>query len=74
MDIDKKRVVYKEIGDLMAKIQTLMDEMRLVTEAPHQTNPIVSQVLRLSSSSMGIITAKKAGLDEHYVSSLLTDG
>ena len=74
MDNDEKRVVYKEIGDLMAKIQTLTDEMRSVTEAPRQTNPIVNQVLRHASSSFCIITARKTGSEEDYVSSLLTDG
>ena len=74
MDVDEKRVIYKEMNDLMSKIQTLMDEMRSMTEAPHQVNPIVSQVLCRASSSMGIITTKKAGSDEDNVSSLLTDG
>ena len=73
MDNAEKRVVYKEIGNLMAKIQTLTDEMRSVTEAPRQTNPIVNQVLR-HASTMGIITARKTGSEEDYVSSLLTDG
>jgi hypothetical protein len=58
----------------MAKIQTLTDEMRSVTEAPRQMNPIVNQVLSHASSSTGIITARKTGLEEDYVSSLLTDG
>ncbi len=74
MDVDEKRVIYKEMNDLMSKIQTLMNEMRLVTEAPRQANPIVSQVLCHASSLMGIITTKKAGSYEGYVSSLLTDG
>ena len=74
MDNDEKRVVYKEIGDLMMKIQTLTDEMRSVTEAPRQMNPIVDQVLCHASSSMGIITARRMGSEEDYVSSLLTDG
>ena len=58
----------------MSKIQKLTDEMRSVTEAPWQANSIVSQVLHHASSSMGIVTTKKAGSDEGYVFSLLTDG
>ena len=74
MDNEEKRVVYKEIGELMTKIQTLTDEMRSVTEAPREMNPIVNQVLRHASSSMGIINARRTGSEEDYVSSLLTDG
>jgi hypothetical protein len=74
MDVDEKRVIYKEMNDLMTKIQTLTDEMRSVTEAPRVANPIVSQVLRHASSSMGIVTTKTSLSDEDYVSSLLTDG
>ena len=74
MDNDEKRVVYKEIGNLMTKIETLTNEMRSVTEAPRQMNAIVDQVLRHASSSMGIITARRTGSEEDYVSSLLTDG
>ena len=74
MDVDEKRVIYKEMNDLMTKIRTLTDEMRSVTEAPRVANPIVSQVLRHASSSMGIVTTKTSLSDEDYVSSLLTDG
>ena len=63
MEINENRVV---ISKLMAKIQTLTEEMRSVTDVP---NPIVDQVLHHASTLMGI-TARNVS----DVSSLLTDG
>jgi hypothetical protein len=71
MDMDKKRVMFKEINDLMVKIQTLTEEMRSVTDAPRKTNLIVDRVLRHALTSMGITTKDD---EKDYVSSLLTHG
>ena len=60
-------------SELMAKIETLMDEMRAVTDAPHQTNPIIDQVLRYVLKLMGATTRRNGSDDKEYVSSLLTD-
>jgi hypothetical protein len=45
MDIDKKRVVYKKITELMLKIEALTEEMRNITDAPRKTNTIIGHVL-----------------------------
>ena len=66
--------MFKEISDLMEKITSLTEEMRAVTDAPRQVNPIVDQVLRHASTSMGITTRRNASDDEEFVSSILTDG
>jgi hypothetical protein len=74
MNIDEKRIVFKEISDLMEKITSLTEEMRAVTDAPRQVNPIVDQVLRHASTSMGITARMNASDEEEFVSSILTDG
>jgi len=73
MDMEEKRVVFKEISDLMAKIGTLTEEMRAVTNALRQMNPIVDQVLRHASASMGVTARGNATDNNEFVSSVLTD-
>jgi len=74
MDKDEKRAVYKEMTELLNKIQRLSDEMAQLTDERRRTNPIVESVLQHASTSMGVMASKPYETGEHaFVESLFNE-
>ena len=74
MDKEEKRAVYKEMTELLNKIQRLSDDMAQLTDERRRMNPIVESVLQHASTSMGVRASKPYEMDEHaFVESLLNE-